>query len=66
MTDANPRTMAAPLGKRCIDPVKEWTQGKLHVTVGLNEELIIPHRAIQMERQNGVLKGELVITGGIS
>ena len=62
----NPRTMAAPLGKRCIAPVKEWTQGKMHVTVGLNEELIIPHRAIQMERQNGVLKGELVIAGGIS
>ena len=38
----------------------------MHVTVGLNEELIIPHRAIQMERQNGVLKGELVIAGGIS
>lgn len=59
----NPRMMAAPLGKRCIDPFKEWTQGKMHVTVGLNEELIIPHRAIQMERQNGVLKGELVIAG---
>lgn len=53
--------MAAPLGKRYIDPVKEWTQGKMHVTVGLNEELVILHQAVQMKRQNGVLRGELAI-----
>lgn len=57
----NPRMMAAPLGRRCIDPVQEWSQGKMHVTIGLDEELIIPHRAIQMEQRDGVLKGELVI-----
>lgn len=57
----NPRTMAAPLGKRCIDPIREWSQGKMRITVGLNEELVISHRAIQMERRDGVLKGELVI-----
>lgn len=57
----NPRTMAAPLGKRCIDPIREWSQGKMRVTVGLNEELVISHRAIQMERRDDVLKGELVI-----
>lgn len=57
----NPRMMAAPLGKRYIDPVKEWTQGKMHVTVGLNEELVILHQAVQMKRQNGVLRGELAI-----
>lgn len=55
--------MAAPLGKRCIDPIREWSQGKMHVTVGLNKELVISHRAIQMERRDGVLKGELVISG---
>ena len=59
----NPRMMAAPLGKRCIDPIREWSQGKMHVTVGFNKELVISHRAIQMERCDGVLKGELVISG---
>ncbi|MDD7324571.1 MAG: hypothetical protein SO089_03690 [Dialister sp.] len=59
----NPRLMVAPLGKRCIDPVKEWTEGRMHVTIGLNEELVISHRAILMERQEDGLKGELIITG---
>ena len=35
----------------------------MHVTIGLNEELVISHRAILMERQEDGLKGELIITG---
>lgn len=59
--ETNPRAKVAPLGERKIDPVKEWYSGEMHITVGLNREIIFHHRPVRMERKNDILQEKLEI-----
>lgn len=59
--NADPKTILAPLGKRAIDfKVDEWDKGKITINLGI--DVVLPHKALQMERKDVVgLVGELSI-----
>lgn len=59
--DTNPRERIALLGKRKIDPFREWQMGKMHIQIGLNKELVFYHQGLQMKNKNGILVGNLHI-----
>ena len=59
--ETNPRAKVAALGERRINPVDEWNSGKMHITIGLNCEIIFHHKSLLMNRTNQKLQGKLEI-----